>query len=77
LSRLVRFLCSGLPPVARAEQFDAAGLAIPLLAGPSAMATVLLLASRQPERTLDYLWERYSAHMRFSVSLTKQGKDLR
>jgi membrane protease YdiL (CAAX protease family) len=33
LSRLVRFLCSGLPPVARAEQFDAAGLAIPLLAG--------------------------------------------
>jgi MarC family membrane protein len=26
-------------------------LAVPLLAGPSAMATVLLLASRQPERT--------------------------
>ena len=25
-------------------------LAVPLLAGPSAMATVLLLASRQPER---------------------------
>ncbi len=29
-------------------------LAVPLLAGPSAMATVLLLASRQPERVL--LW---------------------
>ena len=28
-------------------------LAVPLLAGPSAMATVLLLASRQPER----LWQ--------------------
>ena len=27
-------------------------LAVPLLAGPSAMATVLLLASRQPERLL-------------------------
>jgi MarC family membrane protein len=27
-------------------------LAVPLLAGPSAMATVLLLASRQPERVL-------------------------
>jgi MarC family membrane protein len=30
-------------------------LAVPLLAGPSAMATVLLLASRQPERTLDWM----------------------
>ncbi|MFM2065922.1 MAG: hypothetical protein RLZZ584_831, partial [Pseudomonadota bacterium] len=29
-------------------------LAVPLLAGPSAMATVLLLASRQPERLLDW-----------------------
>ena len=29
-------------------------LAVPLLAGPSAMATVLLLASRQPEHTM--LW---------------------
>ena len=30
-------------------------LAIPLLAGPSAMATVLLLASRQPERLLAWI----------------------
>ena len=29
-------------------------LAVPLLAGPSAMATVLLLASRQPERLLHW-----------------------
>jgi MarC family membrane protein len=29
-------------------------LAVPLLAGPSAMATVLLLASRQPDRLLDW-----------------------
>lgn len=29
-------------------------LAVPLLAGPSAMATVLLLASRQPDRMLDW-----------------------
>jgi MarC family membrane protein len=30
-------------------------LAVPLLAGPSAMATVLLLASRQPERMLQWV----------------------
>jgi MarC family membrane protein len=30
-------------------------LAVPLLAGPSAMATVLLLASRQPERLLHWV----------------------
>jgi MarC family membrane protein len=30
-------------------------LAVPLLAGPSAMATVLLLASRQPDRMLDWV----------------------
>lgn len=30
-------------------------LAVPLLAGPSAMATVLLLASRQPERIFDWI----------------------
>lgn len=30
-------------------------LAVPLLAGPSAMATVLLLASRQPERVLEWV----------------------
>ena len=30
-------------------------LAVPLLAGPSAMATVLLLASRQPDRVLSWV----------------------
>jgi MarC family membrane protein len=30
-------------------------LAVPLLAGPSAMATVLLLASRQPDRMVDWI----------------------
>ena len=30
-------------------------LAVPLLAGPSAMATVLLLASRQPERIVEWV----------------------
>ena len=30
-------------------------LAVPLLAGPSALATVLLLASRQPERLLEWI----------------------
>ncbi len=30
-------------------------LAVPLLAGPSAMATVLLLASRQPERVAEWV----------------------
>lgn len=30
-------------------------LAVPLLAGPSAMATVLLLASRQPDRMLSWI----------------------
>jgi small neutral amino acid transporter SnatA (MarC family) len=30
-------------------------LAVPLLAGPSAMATVLLLASRQPERLIEWV----------------------
>jgi MarC family membrane protein len=30
-------------------------LAVPLLAGPSAMATVLLLASRQPEHLLEWI----------------------
>lgn len=30
-------------------------LAVPLLAGPSAMATVLLLAWRQPDRILDWM----------------------
>jgi MarC family membrane protein len=30
-------------------------LAVPLLAGPSAMATVLLLASRQPERIMEWV----------------------
>lgn len=30
-------------------------LAVPLLAGPSAMATVLLLASRQPDRVMEWV----------------------
>ena len=30
-------------------------LAVPLLAGPSAMATVLLLASRQPDRVIEWV----------------------
>jgi small neutral amino acid transporter SnatA (MarC family) len=30
-------------------------LAVPLLAGPSAMATVLLLASRQPDKLLEWV----------------------
>ena len=30
-------------------------LAVPLLAGPSAMATVLLLASRQPDRVMTWV----------------------
>ena len=30
-------------------------LAVPLLAGPSAMATVLLLASRQPGRVIEWV----------------------
>jgi len=36
-------------------------LAVPLLAGPSAMATVLLLASRQPERMLQWVGALVSA----------------
>ncbi len=41
-------------------------LAIPLMAGPSAMATVLLLASRQPER----LWQWVAA---LAVALAVSG----
>lgn len=36
-------------------------LAVPLLAGPSAMATVLLLASRQPDRMLQWVGALVSA----------------
>jgi len=42
-------------------------LAIPLLAGPSAMATVLLLASRQPERLVTWVGALACA---MAVSLT-------
>jgi small neutral amino acid transporter SnatA (MarC family) len=36
-------------------------LAVPLLAGPSAMATVLLLASRQPDKLLEWVGAVVSA----------------
>ena len=36
-------------------------LAVPLLAGPSAMATVLLLASRQPDRLMTWVGALTSA----------------
>ncbi|RQP23844.1 MarC family protein [Piscinibacter terrae] len=36
-------------------------LAVPLLAGPSAMATVLLLASRQPDRMLQWVGALFTA----------------
>ena len=34
-----------------------------------------LMTLPEPERTPDYLWERYSAHLAFSVDVLKQGKD--
>ncbi|ANH67956.1 MarC family protein [Mitsuaria sp. 7] len=36
-------------------------LAVPLLAGPSAMATVLLLASRQPDRVAEWVGALFTA----------------
>jgi len=36
-------------------------LAVPLLAGPSAMATVLLLASRQPDRITEWIGALFTA----------------
>ncbi len=36
-------------------------LAVPLLAGPSAMATVLLLASRQPDRIAEWIGALFTA----------------
>ncbi len=36
-------------------------LAVPLLAGPSAMATVLLLASRQPDRVAEWIGALFTA----------------
>jgi MarC family membrane protein len=36
-------------------------LAVPLLAGPSAMATVLLLASRQPDRIMEWIGALFTA----------------
>ena len=36
-------------------------LAVPLIAGPSAMATVLLLMARQPERWSSWLWAIFCA----------------
>ncbi|NLG27367.1 MAG: pyruvate-formate lyase, partial [Chloroflexi bacterium] len=43
---------------------------------PLLMAMDELMALPDPERTLDYLWERYTAHLAFSVDVLKRGKDL-
>lgn len=44
-------------------------LAVPLLAGPSAMATVLLLASRQPERIRDWVFALSAAMLVSGLTL--------
>ncbi|MDC8785289.1 MarC family protein [Roseateles koreensis] len=44
-------------------------LAVPLLAGPSAMATVLLLASRQPERIMEWIGALTAAMMVSGLTL--------
>ncbi|MBT9501261.1 MAG: MarC family protein [Burkholderiaceae bacterium] len=44
-------------------------LAVPLLAGPSAMATVLLLASRQPDRMLDWVGALTAAMLISGITL--------
>jgi len=43
---------------------------------PLLMAMDELMTLPEPERTLDYLWERYQAHLAFSVGVLKRGKDL-
>ncbi|MCH7345333.1 MarC family protein [Pelomonas sp. CA6] len=45
-------------------------LAVPLLAGPSAMATVLLLASRQPDRIWDWIGALTAAMVVSFLALT-------
>lgn len=45
-------------------------LAVPLLAGPSAMATVLLLASRQPDRVAEWIGALFTAMVISFLALT-------
>jgi small neutral amino acid transporter SnatA (MarC family) len=52
-------------------------LAIPLIAGPSAMATVLLMASRQPERMLEWLAALVCAMVTTTIILLSGGWLLR
>ena len=49
-------------------------LAVPLLAGPSAMATVLLLASRQPERIWSWIGALTAAMAVSCVTLMMAGR---
>ncbi|MFX4404560.1 MarC family protein, partial [Acinetobacter baumannii] len=44
-------------------------LAVPLLAGPSAMATVLLLASRQPDKIWEWIGALSTAMLISGVTL--------
>ncbi len=49
-------------------------LAVPLLAGPSAMATVLLLASRQPDRLVEWIGALTSAMVVSGIVLMSAGR---
>ena len=49
-------------------------LAVPLLAGPSAMATVLLLASRQPERMWSWIGALTAAMVVSGLTLLLAGR---
>ena len=48
-------------------------LAVPLLAGPSAMATVLLLASRQPDRVAEWIGALFTGRPVADVELVELG----
>lgn len=48
-------------------------LAIPLIAGPSAMATVMLMASRQPERMIEWIGALVCAMIVTTVVLLSGG----
>jgi small neutral amino acid transporter SnatA (MarC family) len=52
-------------------------LAVPLIAGPSAMATVLLMASQQPERMLEWISALICAMVVTTVVLLAAGRLLR